>query len=277
MTHAPIKPNSDFPETANIERYEPAIYVPNLDKLNKIRQPLISPNIEVNRALETEDSPLEDYVVTWYFDAQGNQYEILIGETIAGAITNPIFLLDHASAKTKGKVNTYSNKSQVSCSGDIRFDSKEVKINEGYRYETGLSRSEYSIVGYRMKSDGTNPEWVYDASGWKKIGEIKKSEIGSTKTFQTLHACQWLPYTDNKFYWNTFERDWNRSQKDLGSASYGGKTIYLGGNMRYDGDWYAYIPSTVNIHNTPFDWFGWEIYVNFYSWKADYIVYDVQN
>lgn len=275
MTHSPTNPNPDYPETAVIEKYEPGIFIPNLDKVNNTWQPLISPNIEVNSLLNIDDSPLEDHVITWYFDALGNQHEILIGEAISEQIENPIFLLDHASTKTKN-TPVVPKSSGGNCSGTKRFDSKEIKIKPGYRHETGTSRSEFCIQAYRIKSNGT-VEWVYDPSGWKKIGEVHKSNIGTNQTFQTLHACNYEPYSQNRFFWNTYERDWNRSPKDLGSASYAGKTIYLGERMRYDGDWYAWIPSTLKDHATPFEWYGWETKVNFYSWKSDYWVYVVPN
>jgi hypothetical protein len=40
--------------------------------------------------------------------------------------------------------------------------------------------------------------------------------------------------------------------------------------MRYDNDWYQWIPSTVNIHATPFEWFSWETEILFSSWKSEY-------
>ena len=46
--------------------------------------------------------------------------------------------------------------------------------------------------------------------------------------------------------------------------------------MRYSEDWYAWIPSTTNIHNTPLDWFGWETSVRFENWKSAYELYKVE-
>lgn len=96
-------------------------------------------------------------------------------------------------------------------------------------------------------------------------------------TFQTLHACNDLPYTHNRFFWNTFERDWNRSEKYLGGVLFYSNHVQLGGKMRYDNDWYTWMPASLYYLYTPFEWFGWEEKVNFSSWKAHYWVYDVPN
>ncbi len=69
-------------------------------------------------------------------------------------------------------------------------------------------------------------------------------------------------------FWNTYERDWNRSPKLLGKATACGSTIYLKGNRKYDSEWYAWMPGTIQIHYTKFQW----IYDNWQhmssSWKS---------
>lgn len=169
MTHSPTNPNPSVPESAIIEKYEPAIFVPNLNNLNRFNQPLISPNIEVNNLLKEDQENLEDFVITWYYDVFGSQYEVLIGEQIANNIKNPIFLLDHASLKTKGLGFKSKEKTEPACNGNIRFDSKEIRINPGYRHETGpLNKSEFAIVGYLTTIGQPLPQWVYNPEGWKK-------------------------------------------------------------------------------------------------------------
>jgi hypothetical protein len=134
--------------------------------------------------------------------------------------------------------------------------------------------SEYSIMGYRIESNGT-VHWVYDAYGWKVITDIAGSAIGTTVTAPSLHAYKWTPYASNKFFWNTYERDWYSSPKNLGSASFGGATIFLAERRQNTSEWYAWIPETLQDHATPFEWFGWNTSVNFYSWKADYVVHRI--
>lgn len=277
MTHAPILPNLQFLETTQIEKYVPAIFVPNLSNVDANKQPLLSANIETDCS---NDPSIEDFIVTWYYAEDGPSKEIILGEETALETSNPLFLIDHATIfEGEGIIpsaeNTRSSEANSAARAITRFDSREIKIKTGYRQETGAgNNSEYAIVAYRIESDGVH-HWIYNSSGWKKIDEVKVSEINTTLVRPTLHAPNWTPYSANKVFWNTFERDWNRSLKPLGTPSFAGTTLNMSGNMRYNGDWYAYIPGTVNGHATPFAWFGWNSQVNFYSWKADYIVHRV--
>jgi hypothetical protein len=282
MTHRPILPNPDYPETAEIERYEPAIFIPNLKKADGEKQALLSPKVVADGDRYPE---LEDFIVTWYYTESGTLEEILVSEEASLNTSNPLFIIDNAQRFEKGTVVLDENFDDNSLTDDtgatngrsqtiIRFDSKELKIKNGYRYESAAS-SEYAIQGYRIESNGT-VHWVYSGSGWKVIKDIKKNQIGTTVLAPSLHANVWLPYSNNKFFWNTFERDWYSSEKDLGSASFGGTTIYLSGRRQNTSEWYAWIPSTVQIHATPFEWYGWETSVNFASWKADYVIHRVE-
>lgn len=68
LTHSPVAPNLDFPETAEIEQYTPSIFIPNLDKIDESLQPIISPNIEVD---SRKDASIDDNIVAWYYDELG--------------------------------------------------------------------------------------------------------------------------------------------------------------------------------------------------------------
>ena len=283
MTHVPLTGNPEYPVTMEVEKYVPAIFIPNIDAIDNNKQPLISPNIETDCS---QNSEIEDFIVTWYFDKNGIQHEIILGEETSLKTTNPLFLIDHAIKKTQLSVTTTINESQPRTDFEgnqdrsiKRFDSKEIRIKTGYRQESGWgNNSEYCIVAYRIENNPNGigiHHWIYNSSGWKKIDDVKVSEINTLLTRQTLHAPNWTPYSDNRVFWNTFERDWNRSLKNLGTPSFDGRQLYMSGNMRYNGDWYAWIPSTVNIHATPFAWFGWNTSVNFSSWKADYYIHKI--
>lgn len=266
MTHRPILPNPKFPETAEIERYEPAIFIPNLKQVDREKQALISPKVVTDGDLNPE---LEDYIVTWYYTESGELQEILVREETSLKTTNPLFIIDNAERFEKNALvlghnfNPESPRDEVG-SGDraiIRFDSKELKIQNGYRYES-TAASEYSIIGYRIEGNPSGngiPHWVYNSNGWKVITDISSSQIGQTVVAQSLHANVWTPYANNRFFWNTFERDWYSSPKDLGNASFDGTTIYLVGERQ----------------NTS-EWFDWETSVNFASWKADYVVHKIE-
>ncbi|WP_438711972.1 hypothetical protein ACSTS3_05720 [Aquimarina muelleri] len=275
MTHTPISSNPEYPETAEIEKYLPSIFIPNLDKIDSNKQPIISANIETDCA---NNEQIEDFIVSWYFTNNGELQEIILGEETSLKTSNPLFLIDHASIVNKdenvvllGEENSTDLSARKSI---IRYDSRNIKIKNGYRYESGWgNKSEYAIIGYRVKNYPT-----YDLiSGYTKdIAKVKPNQIGSTLYKPSLHAYVWLPLATNKFYWNTYERDWNRSPKPLGYFNSPINSYVFNSKRRYNNDWYAWIPSTVNIHNTPFEWYGWETCVNFTSWKAEYQVCKIE-
>ncbi len=275
MTHTPISSNPEYPETAEIEKYVPGIFIPNLDKIDSNKQPIISANIETDC---TNNEQIEDFIVSWYFTNNGELQEIILGEETSLKTSNPLFLIDHASIVNKdenivllGEENSTDLSARKSI---IRYDSRNIKIKNGYRYESGWgNKSEYAIIGYRVKNFPT-----YDLiSGYTKdIAKVKPNQIGSTLYKPSLHAYVWLPLATNKFYWNTYERDWNRSPKPLGYFNSPINSYVFNSKRRYNNDWYAWIPSTVNIHNTPFEWYGWETCVNFTSWKAEYQVCKIE-
>lgn len=277
MTHQPILPNPEFPETGELEIYEPSIFVPNVVNANANLQALISPNIE------TEYNE-EDYILAWFFDENGVQRETILNESTTTQTANPIFILDHSIPKVKmDKIGAYIKSSKggkpVPKSGTGYFQSTKIRIKNGYRHETGLTRkSEFCIVGVLVSLDYLNypPFTLFFASNNNdnslKIKEVTKSQVdGSSWINETsYHADEFVPYSDYRVYWNTFERDWNRSIKYLGNGTTFGQEWMFSGRMRYDNDWYQWIPSTVNIHATPFEWFGWETEVIFDSWKSSY-------
>lgn len=284
LTHRPLNPNPDFPETAQVEQYFPAIFIPNLAQIDPDKQPLISPNIEVD---SRNDESLEDNIVAWFYTEAGELQEIMLSEETATQTSNPLFLLDNAAVYTgKPMSHAVQMEERVDEEGNVydtrgqkvpmAFHSNEFSIEHGYRYESGWgNKSEFCIVAYRIDPSGT-VHWIYSGSGWKKIAEVKPSQIGQLLGKWTLHAPNWEPYSTNYVFWNTFERDWNRSLKDLGDPSANGLQIYLAGNMKYSGDWYAWIPSTVQIHNTKFNW----VYNNwahwFSSWKSQFRIWRVE-
>lgn len=282
MTHRPVLPNPDYPETAAIERYEPAIFIPNLKKADGEKQALLSPKVVADGDRNPE---LEDFIVTWYYTESGMLEEILVSEEASLNTSNPLFIVDNAQRFEKGTIvldENFDDRAPIDDTPDtngrlqtiIRFDSRELKIKSGYRYESAAA-SEYAIQGYRIENNGT-VHWVYSGSGWKVIKDIKKNQIGSTVVAPSLHAHVWLPYSNNRFFWNTYERDWYSSEKGLGTATFGGATIFLSGRRQNTSEWYAWIPETVQIHATPFEWYGWETSVNFASWKADYVIHRVE-
>lgn len=273
MTHQPTLPNPEFPETGELEIYEPSIFVPNVLNANANLQALISPNIE------TEYNE-EDYILAWFFDESGVQRETMINESTATQTANPIFILDHSIPKVKmDKIGAYVLKTKDATpfpkSGNTYFESTRIKIKSGYRHEQGTGKSEFCIGGAIVRQDSPPANFLHLTNNNDhslKIKEVTKNQVNSSSNVYVTshHSDNYTPYSSNKVYWNTFERDWNRSWKSLGNGTTFGQEWMFWGRMRYNNDWYQWIPSTVNIHATPFEWFGWEAEIPFSSWKSEY-------
>jgi hypothetical protein len=281
-----------------VEKYVPAIFVPNLEKIADANQPLISPNIYADG---NSDESIEDNIITWYYTESGELKEILLNEQTSEATNNPLFLIDNAVTTLKSTENKnfkplntmredatpHSN----SASRSLSFSSYEHSIeSNSYRYEPWTSgKSEFAVTAIRIDPSGTFHLIYQTNSGtfktWQKISEIKKNDIGSTRYVWAHHASNWEPWSNpwteatqngvNMVFWNTFERDWNRSSKQIGTCSASGTTIYLAGNMRFSSEWYSWIPSTANIHFTRFEWIynDWAHWNS--SWKAKFRLWRV--
>ncbi len=297
LTHKPVAPNPKYPETAEIEKYVPAIFIPNLDKIDASLQPIISPNLEVDCR---KGESIEDNIVCWYYSKQGILEELILSEETSLLTSNPLFLLDNAvtTLKTEQKNTPFmmhepkplSNEElsnlNKSANGNTRsYSSYENDIKSSdYKYESWLGgKSEFAVTAYRIDPNGQT-HLIYKKNNgiytsWQLINKISSSDIGSIQYNWRYHASDWQPYSNpwtptvtqygvNMVYWNTFERDWNKSSKGLGTCSADDTTIYLAGRRKYTSEWYSWIPSTTHLHYTRFDWINsnWAHWNN--SWKA---------
>jgi hypothetical protein len=274
FTRKPTNPNLNYPETAKIEKYYPAIFIPNLENLDATLQPIISPNVEVDCS---KDESIEDNIIAWFYTKEGNMEEIIISEETSLKTKNPLFLLDNASNKVKkNKIDIVSPKPDLTANlkstSSRSYSSYEYSIEEGYEYESWTSgKSEFCIEALRIDPEGV-VHWIYNSSWWKMIAEVSHDDIGDTLYTWSHHADNWTPYANNYIFWNTFERDWNRSSKSLGSATKNGVTVYVDGRMRYDDNWYAWIPETLELHYTRFDWINYDGFHWNNSWKSKFCI-----
>lgn len=62
--------------------------------------------------------------------------------------------------------------------------------------------------------------------------------------FSFLHlGNDYDPRADYRIFFNTFERDWYSSPKDLGEGNAYGSTVFLEGKRKYSNEWYAFDPN----------------------------------
>lgn len=278
MTYEPLNPNPDYPETAEVEIYEPSIMVPNSEILDQNKIPLISPNIEKVYNKEV-------YIKCWFYKENGEIDSTLIGEETWLISTNPIFILNHSIPYDKMKeLGDYmKNNKQESPSfipkNNTAAKITEIQIKDGYGYEEGLFNwnSEFCINAVVVYNNGP-ANFIYlplkksNADYSIKIRDVHEAEVGGSSLIPVNEFFS-PNYSNNTgfvaVYWNTFERDWNRSAKVLGfSESSDPYTWYLQGNMRYSHNWYMWIPSTTRIHAMQYHWFGWEPFIKFENWKS---------
>ncbi|MFH1160084.1 MAG: hypothetical protein V1733_03955 [bacterium] len=244
------------------ESFAPCIFVPNVDIAGSNKQPIFSPGIEADCS---SDSTLEDHIVAWYLTEEGAKVQVFLDEDESLTTTNPIFILDN------GDPNPQSNSSEIQPPDDdlksilstTYFHSCEYRIN--YHYENWPDRPDFTIVAYRIDPQGVI-HWIYNAGGWKLIAKVKRSDVGTDLAQWEYFCNNYTPYNQNYVYWNTFERDWNRSEKLLGDAYRNGTTLHLYGQRKYYYEWYSIDPSQLQINNTDLSY----IYTNWAKWHNNY-------
>lgn len=98
---------------------------------------------------------------------------------------------------------------------------------------------------------------------WKEIKKVDKDDI-NVMLYHWEQVCdnEVTPFSTNFVYWNTYERDWAKSDKTLGDATKNGSTIHLSGKRKYTGDWFAFEPT--DIKDNPIDLNY--IYYNWAKW-----------
>jgi len=252
MTHRSTNPERN----GETEQYIPAIFVVNAEIADLSKLPFISSGIYVNTELPGMQQ-YEDYIVVWYSDGSGGFNEILMSEETAMSTTHPIFIIDNAEEEMTTRQKTEvkyeapleNTKNQLTA----QYSSNEYQINN--RYET-TGNSDFSITGAQITESGSillicrRDNGTYNT--WKKVAGVSSSNIGVLLNhWEQFCDNNVIPFDSNFIFWNTFERDWAKSRKPLGSATRNGNTIYLDGKRKYSGDWYAYDPS--QLANNPVD------------------------
>ena len=238
-----------------VEDYIPAIFVANAARANHTKQPIISSGLYVNTELSGVGD-FQDYIVVWFADNNGNFSQFLMSEATALTTDHPIFIFDNAEeeATLRPKISVnYATPPMGKNQSTAWYSSHEYQIN--HRYDN-TSRSEFCITGAHITENGSVRLICRKSNGtfdtWKKIAEVHKNNVGQLRTqWEQFCSNEVLPFSQNFIFWNTYERDWAKSEKDLGQATRNGTTIYLYGRRHFSSEWYAYDPS--QLTNNPVD------------------------
>ena len=258
-----------------VEHYIPAIFVANLENADPNKTPIISAGVYVNEEFSGMEE-FDDYIVVWYFDMEKKEFiEGLMNEEMALRTTHPLFIVDNASeemTKRHKSTNRLEGATQIfypPCSEEsvkpamrrISLSSNEYQIN--HRYETS-GKSEFCVASSHINEHGVS-HWIISPNLWYMVDKVKKEDIGKPLSKWTtfwypvdVYSMDLVPFDCNYLFWNTFERDWAKSPKDLGKATENNCTIYLGGNMKSESDWYAYKPDFVKHYPLNLSFIFWQ-------------------
>lgn len=256
-----IEQNLTYNTGKTIEKYTPIIYIPNLKTCNPQKNPLFAISVSVN---SDNDETIEENIIAYYYDESNVLHTTLLSEEEAMKTSNPIFIIDNGSMVLKENKINFQNYSKENTKTVTSFHTHEYRIN--HRYENS-GKSEFCITA-AIIIDANTGLWVIPKNNntsltkeWNKIASVDKDDIGED-------LGRWVRFTnrdkDDKYiYFNTFERDWYSSRKNLGSGAGNGGTCYLYGNMKYENNWYSFDPSQsltdywVDLNRIYWDWAKW--------------------
>ena len=256
---------SDNPNASGLEQYIPAIFAINAETADPMEIPIIGTGVMANEELPNMND-CEDCMIVWFFDeATGQFVEGLLSEEMALRTSHPIFIIDNADEALTERPKQNNDVIQEpfikqGTSPEERFylSSNEFKIN--IRYET-TGKSEFCITGIHVTEDGTYGDISRSADYYKDyhlVSKVSKNDIG-VQLNKWVDFCKpyciaipdLYPMQYNYIYWNSFERDWARTKKPLGTIVVYNQPYYLYGNMHYISDWYAFDPD--NLQNNRLD------------------------
>lgn len=236
---------------------EPTVHLINPEVADFNLPPIISAGLEVEDDLV---KGIYDCITAWYQDESGKIHQIVISEEEALTSKWPVFVISSIDKKDETNIvaglfkNEHLNLGQGT--GGIqkgtlaidRFSSYEYRLNE--KFET-FGNCEFCINTYRVYDDGTQylTDNVYSVNSddSKKIADVSFSDIGVDLTHWEYFCPNYTPYADYYVFFNTFERDWQHSLKNIGTILYpyyNQSTLYISGNMKSSSNWYCNDPAS---------------------------------
>ena len=249
----------------NVE-YNPVIHVPNINFADIEKMPILSPGVEVP---DDEVNNVDDHYFFWFFDENGNEYEVTVGEEQAksegAAPAFVLSLLDESDiSNLVAGVNEVSVVSAPISLRNFSVATNEFKLDK--RYESSGRSEFYYAARLTISTSPGIPFYLGNKNG-NEITKVRKRDIGEDLGKWTT----WFPYEDNieSIVFNTFERDWAHSKKVLGKLILtGGNEEYFSGNRCFTTDcyWETDVYNNTNITN-PLDV---DYFVNPNNWGEEY-------
>ncbi len=233
---------------------EPTVHLINPEVADFNLPPIISPGLEV------EDDSVRgiiDCIVAWYEDEFRDIHQIVISEEEALTSKWPVFVISTIDKKDETKiVNGLFKNEQLNLGQGVkkgtaainRFSSCEYRLNEQFE---SSGNCEFCIVTYKVEDTGysylTDNLYSDNRDDSKKIADVSFSNIGVDLTHWEDFCPNLTPYSDFYVFFNTFERDWQHSLKNIGTIYYpyyNQPTLWISGNMESSSNWYCNDPSS---------------------------------
>ncbi len=231
--------------------YEAKIYIPNLATMDINLDAIISSGLDLEDGLEYEDA-----IWAKEYDAYTQKLiDIILTEQQALSSQKPVLIFNngenedqYAGKQIFGEENAYS---EVSNKNEEALTYKQFAYNnvsiksESYHYD-GCCKNEYACTALYVTNDNNQWGWIYSSGGdlSKTVTRFTKSECNGQ---DKVASCEFF-YDSSHFphatgdcivFFNTFERDWYYSPKDLGEYSHNGNaTVWLVGKRKYASEWY---------------------------------------
>ena len=260
--------------------YLPSFYIPNQINMDVKQAPLFSPGIDADA---DKDESLEDYLFCWYLDEDNKEYEVVVGENHLES-SKPLVTIDLISTDDLALINsnvkiiTSENspelqmKQEATYRNNLEVHSHKFLITQ--RYES-TGRSEFNFMAFFLSPENTTGYWSGDYSGY--ITDVRSNDIGKYQTKWKYWFDE--PRQGTEVAFNTYEYDWNRSQKTLGYIVDNNNAIHsFGAKRRFTTDcyWTTDINNNSN-QNNPLNyttilnnWAAWQYgdYGNIRLWKV---------
>jgi hypothetical protein len=238
--------------------YQPVIVIPNYNTLDVNLLPIVSGGVDLNDEL---DNRIDDDIFAYNLLDNGSFEEIYLSEEEAMSTQRPVLVfsngIDDTSIPLDGQIflDSYgvkSNSNNNSGNTDAstkRFDHMHVSIKStSFHYDPRRQKNEYRYTGIYLHSSGWGWIWKTDQSS-NLVRNFSKNDCNGaqyTDWGQVYYADTHYPDPTTEHYiaFNTFERDWAKSQKPLGNGTRNGYTGYLYGKMTFNDEWYLSDPNS---------------------------------
>ena len=237
--------------------HEPVINVPNLASLDVQALPLVSPGLEVP---DDSSQGIDDFIFSWLYTEEGTYQTVAVGEAQAMRMPNPLFVVSpHPTAQALAAAPASMAPTMTVGDADsqgpntYRVNSiDEYRTNEFsvHRHFEGNGNSEFCIAALVIDPWGSSSRVLKKSNGkwssWIELASVIPARIHQSQNSGYLFSDDirisddFSSRAQHYLLFNTFERDWSKSEKRLIRATVYGNEFKQDGKRRYLNEWYTF-------------------------------------